>query len=407
MVNQTVWNQRYLCPRFQPCALANVVPIEPKGYRESIQLVGKERKPKEDGILKAHETPDQENNSLVSSPENSASKRPSHPERLHAKHPQSEQKAKNILDWLNVSRDGKKPLWENWGGRKQSSRSRAMFPTQEATGGFLRRLRFGDTAIQKDSDAPSSTQQNKVSGPSGSEEQFQNKNDSKKGTTKHSFPSWSTWKDWKKISIDLYLRLTDDPRNARVRLKQTLALLPIAKIKPIIDLGYRSPNQSPISMRLDFKILDCVKYIFQPDGKSILQVRTKAPLSDPRFVMDIIYERELKSSVDTVKIAFRALDIAFLKAPGFGFGFIFPLRFENGIKVTVGTKKYLGNITGSQHVLNRDPSLREENQHTRRRKPSKSVSGSLQTSSSSQRKPWFHIHGPNKIDVKIRCLEYR
>lgn len=202
----------------------------------------------------------------------------------------------------------------------------------------------------------------------------------------------------------MYLRLTDRPIHTRLRLKQTIALLPVFKLKPVIDIAYRGPGLPPVSMHLDVKLLDCVKYRVRPDGQATLQVRAKAPLSDPRFCMDVTYERDLATALESVKISFRALDVAFLKAPGFGAGIKYPISFDNGVKSTLRVKKFLvderqmATATGKQ----RRPLATKAKRDANSRLGAQGVRS--QIARGAQR---FGIDGPIGVDVKFRCLEYR
>lgn len=225
----------------------------------------------------------------------------------------------------------------------------------------------------------------------------------------HRFPSWSSWKDWKKVTLDVYLRLTDRPIHTRLRLKQTIALLPVFKLKPVIDIAYRGPGVPPVSMHLDVKLLDCVKYRVRPDGKATLQVRAKAPLSDPRFCMDVIYERDLATALESVKISFRALDVAFLKAPGFGAGIKYPIRFANGVKSTLRVKKFL--VDGRKIAMERGRGKQRRPLATKAKRDAELQNARFgaqgvqaQIARGAQR---FGIEGPIGVDVKFRCLEYR
>lgn len=225
----------------------------------------------------------------------------------------------------------------------------------------------------------------------------------------HTFPSWSTWKDWKKLSLDLYFRIVDSPQQSRVRVKQTIALLPVVKLKPVIDFAYRGPGLPPVAMHLDVKLLDCIKYRVRPDGTSTIQVRTKSPLSDPRFAMDVLYERDNVTKVETVKIAFRALNVAFLKAPGFMFGMKFPIRFNNGIKAVVRIKKHV-------HPVSQRSSWRNKGHGQPGNMPSSSIfrrNPETERKSKSSKQDYgqwklpMRVDGPMGLDVKLRCLEYR
>lgn len=295
------------------------------------------------------------------------------------------------FDWapFNFLRDGTRSLRNGtsklFGGKGQTS----ILAPQKAAGGL-----FGSSDEQPEPDEDASD----ATAPTPAEQPT---------TRKHSFPSWSTWKDWKKISLDFYVRLVDRPKDTRVRLKQTVAVLPIFKLKPVIDFTYRGPNQPPVSMHLDVKLLDCFKYRLRQDGSSTFQVRAKAPLSDPRFLIDVVYERDLQTAEESVKISLRALEVAFLKAPGFGTGVKFPIRFDNGIKSTIRVKKYLtvngqvGNATlGNQPLLAGNV---EQSANGRKRRFGRSSLRSNET----PRKPQLGVVGPSGVDLKVRCLEYR
>ena len=193
-----------------------------------------------------------------------------------------------------------------------------------------------------------------------------------------------------------------------MRLKQTVALLPVVKLKPVMDLGYRGPDAPPFAMHLDIKLLDCIKYRVRPDGNAFLQVRAKAPLADPRFRMDVLYQRDLATSLETVKISFRMLDVAFLKAPGIGAGFKYPIRFDNGIKTTLRVKKYL--------VESKQPKStgrkRSRPMATRAKGKSHSRGGAPGDASPMHHqmetlRNQYRIEGPMGVDIKFRCLEYR
>lgn len=217
----------------------------------------------------------------------------------------------------------------------------------------------------------------------------------------------STWRNWKKVTFDLYIRLLDRPSQTRVRLKQTLAPLPMAKLKPVIDLGYNGPQAPPVAMHLDVKLLNCLKYRLRPDGAAYFQVRVKTPLPDPRFVMDVTYQHDMQTALDTVKLSFRCLDIAFLKAPRFGGEIKFPIRFESGVKSTLRVKKFIlperkFGHSRSSRVEHAAPSSNGIasliNRFLRPAQPSATPDRQLQR---------FEFSGPMGMDVKLRCLEFR
>ncbi|PXF43882.1 hypothetical protein BWQ96_06348 [Gracilariopsis chorda] len=407
-------NFSHSCP-VRPPLLATVIPVAPNIHSESTSPAPSTP------INNPDETA--QNTHVVPDKHDSSSSIPTTP-RSHVETPaqldvESERDAtrpaspqplpSDILDWLiGLFRRKEHASTNAWRDASESRRG-SLFQGSDKTDGFLSRF------------SSSNRTQNRISQQSGVDDRShsliddnedlrdQPGNDSLKPdneTRRQAEPSTSTWRDWKKVSIDLYFRLTDNPRNSRLRLKQTLALLPIFKLKPIIDLSYRGPNTTPIAMRLDVKLIDCVKYMVRADGDSVLQVRAKAPLSDPRFIMDVTYERNLASSVDTVKISFRAMDLAFLKAPGLGFGFKYPVRFDNGIKVTIGAKKYLGRTANAPHQVNRAVRHTQEKGQLSSRKGRQSARSS-ESPYQTARKTLFHLHGPTAIDVKIRCLEYR
>lgn len=224
----------------------------------------------------------------------------------------------------------------------------------------------------------------------------------------------SSWKNWKKITVDIYFRLAQPATHSRVRLKQTIALLPILKIKPVIDLVYRP--EAPMSMHLDIKLLDAIKYRFHSDGYSFLEIRARAPLSDPRFMMDVVYQRDLQTASDSVKLSFRALGVAFLKAPNPGFGVKIPVSFDNGIKTTVRVKQFL--VQDSQDTVGHGTRHRNERAKVVSRNQVSRYGNSSNKNQSQmaaiRRKrignappPRLRLEGPIGIDVKIRCLEYR
>lgn len=286
-----------------------------------------------------------------------------------------------LRDGRQSLRDGKSPFL----GRDGKS---SLFPPQRATGGL-----FGaPEPAPEPAPAPAPAPLEPASKPPTP------------AARTHRFPSWESWKDWKKISLDLCVRLVDRPRETRVRLKQTVALLPVVKLKPVIDLGFRGEAKPPVAMHLDVKLLDCLKYRVRADGSAAVQVRARAPLSDPRFVMDVVYERELASALETVKISFRALDVAFLKAPGFGAGVKFPIRFDGGIKSTVRVKKFLEiGEAASQSSTGRRRALVGKGQ----RATSRYANRETQRASGQRGASKFGISGPSGVDIKLRCLEYR
>lgn len=192
-----------------------------------------------------------------------------------------------------------------------------------------------------------------------------------------------------------------------MRLKQTVAVLPVLKLKPVIDFTYRGPDLPPVAMHLDIKLLDCFKYRLRQDGSSTFQVRAKAPLSDPRFLVDVVYERDLQTAAESVKLSFRALEVAFLKAPGFGTGIKFPVRFANGIKSTIRVKKYLtiNGQVGNRTVVNQ-PLLARRSDHHARGHRGRLDKSSVRTHGTST-KSHLGIVGPTGVDLKVRCLEFR
>lgn len=286
-----------------------------------------------------------------------------------------------LRDGTRSLRDGTSQIF---GGKGQTS----ILAPQKAVGGL-----FGSNDEQTDSDEDISNLTTLTPAEQSAKR-------------KHSFPSWTTWRDWKKISLDFYIRLVDRPKDTRIRLKQTVAVLPIFKLKPVIDFTYRGPNQPPVAMHLDVKLLDCFKYRLRQDGSSTFQVRAKAPLSDPRFVIDVIYEKDLRTAADSVKISLRALEVSFLKAPGFGTGVKFPIRFDNGIKSTIRVKKYLtvNGQVGNATVGNR-PLLARNAEHSANGR--KGRHWKLMRPHETPRKPQLGVAGPSGVDLKLRCLEYR
>lgn len=141
-------------------------------------------------------------------------------------------------------------------------------------------------------------------------------------------------------------------------------------------------------MHLTVKLLDCIKYRVFQDGRSLIQVRARAPLSDPRFEMDVIYERLLSPSPsESVRITFRMLDLAFFKMPGLGAGIKIPVQFARGVKGVLRVKKYLR--------LDQTPPVRETLLRKRLARPHAKKPG------------WLGVAGPMGLDVKLRFLEYR
>lgn len=208
------------------------------------------------------------------------------------------------------------------------------------------------------------------------------------------FPAWKDWKNWKKVTLDVYIRLVDRPRDTRIRVKQTLAILPMLKVKPVIDFGFGGPDRPGLGMHLDVKMLDCVKYRVRMDGSSLVQVRVRGPMRDPRFMMDVVYERELgRGAKERVKMSLRMLDVGFFKMPGLGAGVKVPVRFNGGVKGTLRVKKFfkVGDDDGT--VLSREVGKRGE--------------GYYGVGRVGNRKPMFGISGPTGVDIKLRCLEYR
>lgn len=212
------------------------------------------------------------------------------------------------------------------------------------------------------------------------------------------------WRDWKKVTLDVYVRLLDRPRDTRVRLKQTVALLPILKLKPVIDLAYRGPSQPPVSMHLDVKALGCIKYRVRQDGSQTLQVRARAPLADPRFLMDVVYERNLATSLDSVKLSFRGMGVGFLKAPRFGAGCKVPIRFDNGVKSTIRVKKFLFNETAKP--ARKKPGRGRTMQPSPAPRPWYGQAPAPGARQQGAAAPRFGIFGPAGVDIKFRCFEY-
>lgn len=286
------------------------------------------------------------------------------------------------------------------------SNNPALFPQRQATGGLLSHVHQNSHPPK---DQPRSTVSN--TNPQDSRDTFATSTSS--ASTNHPVPPWSSWKHWKKISLDFYIRLLDTPQYSRLRLKQTIAPLPIIKLKPVMDLAYRGPDKSPLTMHMDVKILDCIKYRVHTDGSSHLQVRARAPMSDPRFTMDVIYERQLGTALDSVKITFRALDVAFLKAPSPGFGCKFPIRFNNGIKATIRVKKFIDRTHDIASAASRTPKISRRTHPVapKSRKPRQDVRlGPGERSTRHLQNPStgsLGIYGPIGIDIKLRCLEYR
>lgn len=402
-------NFSHVCP-LRPPRLATVIPVASSGGSGSTLPATNTPSDKLDESAENTDSLKDTSNSSSSFP-TTAGIRPELPAQLHSKTDQGNTRPitpkpppSGIVDWLTGLFTKKGPASTNTEHRRVS-----LLQLSENTKRFLSRFMSSiriqnkildeqrvnerrHTLINHDEDLLDQKESNVL------------KEENK--TRKEPKPSTLTWRDWKKISIDLYLRLTDNPRNSRLRLKQTLAVLPIFKLKPIIDLRYRGPNTTPVVMRLDVKFVDCVKYMVRADGDSVLQVRAKAPLSDPRFIMDVTYERNLASFVETIKISFRAMDIAFLKAPGPGFGFKYPVRFGNGVKITIGAKKYLGSTATAPHQVNRTGRRAQEKQQVGSRSRRQN-NHSSESPYQAARKALVQIHGPTAIDVKVRCLEYR
>lgn len=200
------------------------------------------------------------------------------------------------------------------------------------------------------------------------------------------------WKQWKKMTLDFYVKLRERPTDTRIKVKQTLALLPFLKVKPMIELGAPNFKRGTLTeARLDIKAFGCFKYRIWPSGESAIQVRAKAPLSDPRFIIDVVYTRNLSDNRDRVGVTLRGLDMILLKAPRFGAGFKIPVRFQGGVKSTLLAKKFLF----------QDPKVLEGQRRRRRT--------FLKSGKRPERKHRFqnlHIEGPTGLDIKIRCLEY-
>lgn len=241
------------------------------------------------------------------------------------------------------------------------------------------------------------------------------------GKPKAASSPWSL-RSWKKFTLDFYVRLLDRPRDSRFRLKQTVALLPFLKLKPTVDISATPAWQSPVRMRLDVKLLGCLKYRVRQDGSSFVLVRARAPLADPRFAMDVLYVRDLADSSDSVKLTFRALDIAFLKAPRFGAGCKIPINFSSGIKSTIRVKKYLlqesgnggmgkssrsnarGNAKGFSDANRGRNDERVESTGTSRqlRSGKRTNNWNIRMNNDSQ----LGVYGPAGIDIKTRLWEF-
>lgn len=207
------------------------------------------------------------------------------------------------------------------------------------------------------------------------------------------------WKDWKKMTLDVYLRLRDKPSTSRIKIKQTLSILPFLKLKPMIELGLPDHKQGALqNARLDIKAFNCFKYQLYPDGRSAIQVRVKAPLNDPNFTIDVKYMRDLNRGKDSVGITLRGWEFLFLKAPRFGAGFKIPVRFEGGVKSTLLTKKYLFQEENTEQTHRRRKSMifeRKRGYQPQQRRSKRHILNNL------------GVEGPSGLDIKIRCLEYQ
>lgn len=235
-------------------------------------------------------------------------------------------------------------------------------------------------------------------------------------------PSPWSFRSWKKFTLDFYVRLLDRPQDSRFRLKQTIALLPFLKLKPTVDFSANPTWLSPVRMRLDIKFLGCFKYRVRQDGSSFVIVRARTPLADPRFALDVVYVRDLLDSVDSVKLTFRALDIAFLKAPRFGAGCKIPVNFSSGVKSTIRVKKFLLRESSSSS-REKDPRGNASRSVRDHRSVNRSVQEQQRSRGDMQRQPRAAsrsrprisrknlegapgIYGPAGIDVKTRLWEF-
>ncbi|KAI0557239.1 hypothetical protein FGB62_327g011 [Gracilaria domingensis] len=176
--------------------MANVTVVEPKAYLKQNPSPAPDKKLADANFLNPRENPceDQSTSSAVPTENKSRSVPPVDYKNPAMKRTLLEKKSKSILDWFNLSSIGRHPIWESWGGGKNSNGSQALFPTQEATGGFLKTFRFGDSSNRNGTTASDTEKQSNAHSPSGVHEQFQERVDSGNEPTKHSFPSWSTWK---------------------------------------------------------------------------------------------------------------------------------------------------------------------------------------------------------------------
>lgn len=129
-------------------------------------------------------------------------------------------------------------------------------------------------------------------------------------------------------------------------------------------------------------------------------------MSDPRFMLDIVYAKDFTSNKESVKISFRALDVAFLKAPRLGAGFKVPIRLGNGIKTTLLVKKFL---SPDEHVIENKQKRQIDRSRSHRWRSNRPDNNNISFFDPSSKRPDFSkfLYGPSGVDLKVRCLEYR
>lgn len=233
---------------------------------------------------------------------------------------------------------------------------------------------------------------------------------------------WSL-KNWKRFSLDMYVRIVEKPSEARLRVKQTIAVLPFLKLKPCVDMSFDPSWTAPVRMRLDVKMFDFFKYRVLPDGSSMIQVRARAPLADPRLLVDVVYDRALSTGTDSVRVTLRGLDLVFFKAPQLGAGCKVPVQFANWLKSTIRVKKYVHDSsddikefgTASMGRTRRRQNAQPDRSHTDRRpwfdrRPSQDHGrggsrGATRNPNRDEDGRRWRLHGPAGVDVKLRLWE--
>jgi hypothetical protein len=235
------------------------------------------------------------------------------------------------------------------------------------------------------------------------------------------------------------VRLVDRPQATRIRLKQTLGVLPFITLKPALDLSMDPTWLTPARARLDIKAFGCLKWRLRADGAPLLQLRARAPLEDPRFMLDILYERNLADHTDAVRVSFRGFNWAFLKAPHLGAGVKVPVSFASGVKSTIRIKQFLVDDTEaagdpgnrskpvpavggrsyerisdekprSAGLFGGNPGTHARHSQAVRNRNASPHSNSMTTQDdgipSQGRYPGWRLKGPIGMDIKLRLIQF-